>query len=116
MSKIKNLSWDLSDFYSSITDKKIAADIGQIEKDVADFIRQYSDKITKINASQLFTAIEKYEKICEKIGKISSYSYLVYASDLSNQANISFHQNISETLSKSESQLVFFTLELNKIA
>ncbi len=112
-SKIPN--WDLSDFYSSTQDKKIPADIKKIADETKEFVTAFCGKINKLNASQLFSAIKKYEEICEKIGKISSYSYLIYASDLSNQKNISFHQNTSETLNKFESELVFFALELNKI-
>lgn len=116
MSKKNNIpNWDLSDFYSSIKDKKISADLKKIESDTKNFCKKFSGKIVKLSANQLFEAITQYQNICEKIGKISSYSYLIYASDLSNQANISFHQNTSEALNKSESQLIFFTLELNKI-
>jgi oligoendopeptidase F len=108
-------SWDLSDFYSSIKDKKISLDLKNIATDSEKFTKTFSGKVTNLNASQLFSAIRNYEEIAEKIGKISSYSYLIYASDLSNHANVSFYQNTSEALNKFESQLVFFTLELNKI-
>ncbi len=116
MTKLKNIpSWDLSDFYSSITDKKIASDLKKSEQDSKKFAKEFHGKVSKLSAPQLLAAIKQYEKIAENIGKISSYSYLVYASDLSNQKNISFHQNTSETLSKIETDLVFFTLELNEI-
>ncbi len=108
-------TWDLSDFYLSIKDKKISDDLEEIENSVQKFVKKFTTKVADLSANRLFEAIEGYEKISEKIGKISSYAYLVYASDLSNQANISFHQNTSETLSKFESQLVFFSLELNAI-
>ena len=115
MKNLKNVpEWNLSDFYSSIEDKKISREVKKIEKDCKEFVAEFSGKITKISASKLYLAIESYEKISEKIGKISSYSYLIYAADLSNQSNIAFYQNISETLSKFESQLIFFTLELNQ--
>lgn len=115
--KLKNTppSWDLSDFYSSITDKKIAADIKKITADTKKFVADFLGKVNKLSAPQLFTAIQKFEELSEKIGKVSCYAQLLYASDLSNQDNVAFHQNISETLSKFESDLVFFTLELNKI-
>lgn len=108
-------AWDLSDFYSSTKDKKIATETKQIENLSENFTKKFCGKVNKLNASELYKAILQYEEICEKIGKISSYSYLVYASDLSNQNNLSFYQNTSESLSKYESKLVFFTLELNKI-
>ncbi len=108
-------NWDLSDFYASPKDKKIAAEIKKISDDTKKFTKEFCGKIGKLSAPQLFLAIKKFEELCEKIGKISSYSQLLYASDLSNQDNVAFHQNTSETLSKFESELIFFSLELNKI-
>jgi len=113
--QIKAPNWNLADFYSSISDKKIAADLKKIESDAKNFAKKFSGEITKLSAPELLVAITTYEKICELIGKISSYAQLVYAADLSNQKNIAFHQNIHETLSKFESELVFFALEINQI-
>jgi len=109
-------AWDLSDFYSSTTDKKIASDINIIAKKTGAFVKEYEKKVAKLNATKLYEAIKSFEEISEIIGKISSYSYLVYAADLSDQKNIAFHQNTSEKLSKFESDLLFFTLELNEIS
>jgi oligoendopeptidase F len=109
-------NWDLSDFYSSIKDKKITADLKKIENESKKFNKEFTGKIIKLSATKLFEAIKTYEKIAEKIGKLASYSYLIYASDLSNPSNISFHQNTSEALSKFESDLIFFCLEINKIS
>lgn len=108
-------SWDLSDFYSSPKDKKIATDLKKISVESEKFAKDFGKKVTKLDAKKLVIAIKKYEEICELIGKVSCYSQLLYASDLSNQSNISFYQNISEKLSEHEAKLVFFTLELNQI-
>ena len=108
-------SWDLTDFYSSTKDKKIAADLKKISDAAQKFVKKYLKKVGRLTAPQLALAIFEYEKIAEEIGKISSYSYLIYASDLSDQSNISFYQDISEKLSKFEKELVFFTLEINLI-
>ena len=108
-------SWDLSDFYSSTKDKKITADIKKIALESEKFVKDFAGKIVKSDAKKLVEAIKKYEEICELIGKVSCYSQLLYASDLSNQNYISFYQNTTEQLSEYESKLVFFTLELNQI-
>ncbi len=108
-------SWNLSDFYSSIKDKKINSDLNLAKKSAQDFAKKYFKKVSKLKGSEFFDAIEKYEEISEIIGKLGSYSYLIYASDLSNQNHISFHQNICEDISKIEKDLVFFTLEINEI-
>lgn len=108
--------WNLTDFYSSITDKKLEEDLAAIADESSNFAQKYSQKIAQLNATELLAAIETYEKISEKIGKISSYSYLIYASDTSDAKKLAFFQNTSEALSKFESTLLFFTLEINKIS
>ncbi len=108
-------SWDLSDFYSSPKDKKIAADIKKIAAETAKFATNFAGKIAKLDAKKLSLAIAEYEKICEMIGKVSCYSQLLYAADLSNHDNIAFYQNTNEKLSEYESHLVFFSIELNQI-
>lgn len=109
-------NWDLSDFYSSIKDKKIDADIKKTSEEAKKFSQKYLKKIANLNADSLADAIKEYEKISERAAKISSFSYLIYASDLSNQENVSFYQNISEKLNSVESKLVFFTLEINELS
>jgi oligoendopeptidase F len=108
-------SWNLKDFYDSINDKKINQDLEKATNLAKKFNKNFHKLITKIDDKKLFIAIKEYEKICELIGKISSYSYLVYAADLSNQKNIAFYQNINESINKIESDLVFFCLEVNQI-
>lgn len=109
-------SWDLSDFYSSTKDKKINSDIKNIAVESEKFVKNFAGKICDLDAKKLVEAIKKYEEVCEAIGKVSCYSQLLYASDLSDQNNISFYQNINEKLSEYEAKLVFFTLELNQIS
>ena len=108
-------SWNLTDFYSSILDPKIEKDLRNIKNSIVKFKKSFEGKVLKLSAKKLYEVIKEYEKISEKIGKISSYSYLIYAGDLSNQKNIAFYQNISEKVSQFSTELVFFDLELNQI-
>ncbi len=114
--KINAPKWNLSDFYSSISDKKIDKDFDFAKKEVFDFEKKYCKKIAKLNAKSLFEAIAKYQEISEILGKISSFSYLIYASDLSDKKNLEFYQNISEKITEIEKNLVFFNLEINEIS
>lgn len=109
-------NWDLFDFYSSIKDKKIDADIKKISEAAKKFAKKYFKKVEGLSADQLAKAIVEYENISESAAKISSFAYLIYASDLSNQENISFYQNTSEKLNSIDSELVFFTLEINELS
>ncbi len=112
-------NWNLGDLYSGIDDKKITSDLANIESLTKNFITNYKNKINeislKLNGEELYQAIIKYQNIAENLGKISTFAYLSYAGDLSNQKILAFFQNISEEITKIESQLVFFTLEINQI-
>ena len=108
-------NWDLSDFYSSISDKQINRDLDEIKKRSEDFEKKYQDKISEITGSDLYSAIKEYEDVSEIMGKLISYAYLNYASDLSNQDYVSFYQNISEKISEYESKFIFFTLGINNL-
>ncbi|MBL6665145.1 MAG: M3 family oligoendopeptidase [Rickettsiales bacterium] len=114
LGKVPN--WNLEDFYKNIEDPQIKKDLNNLDNKTTKFAKEYEGNVTKLNAKELFKAISVYEIISENIGKISSYAYLVYASNLSDQKNISFYQNISEKLNSLSTKLVFFTLEINKIS
>lgn len=114
LGKVPN--WNLEDFYKNINDPQIQKDLNSLETKTTKFAKEYEGKINKLTANDLTKAIKNYESISESIGKISSYSYLIYASNLSDQKNVAFYQNISEKLNSISTKLVFFTLELNKIS
>ncbi len=108
--------WNLDDLYIAIDDPKIKKDLQKIDNASNDFCREYENCIKDLNPSQLSQAIELFENICESSAKISTYSCLLYNSDLSNQKYIAFNQNISEEISKYDSRLVFFMIEINNLS
>ena len=109
-------NWDLSDFYNGIHDPKINEFLTKIKKDCEDFHNKYFQKISNLNAQEFLNAIKEFEILGESTSKLSSYGYLVYSSDLSNQEHVAFYQNTNEELSKYDAQLVFFCLEINLLA
>lgn len=107
--------WDLTDFYNSITDKKIAGDFKIASNFAAQFKENYQGKLQKISALNFAKAIKEYEKISEILGKISSFAYLNYATNLNTPKDTAFYQDSSEKINDIFSQLVFFELEINQI-
>ena len=114
--KLNNLpDWDLTDFYSSTSDKQIEEDFIVARELANKFKNQYQNNLQDIEAVSLFNAIKSYEEISEILGKISSFSYLNYITHLNNEKDIAFYQNNSERVNEIYSLLVFFELELNQI-
>lgn len=108
--------WNLGDFYSSIDDKKIAADFKQAEKLCASFKKNYAGKVAKLPGAALAKAIVEYEAIQELLGKLGSYAGLIFAKNMTLPANAQFYQNTSEKITTLSSGILFFGLDLNKIS
>ncbi len=108
--------WDLSDFYNGPSDPAVVRDIKTLEKKAAAFAKNYVGKLAKLTGDDLAKAVAQYEKIQDSLGRIGSYAQLLYASDMSAPANTQFYQNAQEQLTVISSQLIFFSLEINKLS
>jgi oligoendopeptidase F len=106
--------WDLSDLYESLNDKNIQNDLIEIEKLKTKFIEKYRNKVFQLDEKDLLEAVETYENIGEKSAKLATFAYLHKAKDSSDSSIAIFYQNIMDKVSKIESEILFFSLELNK--
>ena len=107
-------TWDLSDLYSSLDDTRINIDIEELKSMIYNF-RKYKGRIASLNGKELYKALIEYENIEELMSKLASYSYLKYSENLASEENIKFYQRIKEELTVFYADILFFTLELNKI-
>ncbi|MDR3290454.1 MAG: M3 family oligoendopeptidase [Rickettsiales bacterium] len=108
-------SWNLDDLYLSVDDEKINSDLILLTKKIATFKSVYKNNVKKLPANELYKSLEEFEVIQEMESKLSSYAYLKYAENLSVDESVKFYQSIVEKLTKLESELVFYTLEINKL-
>lgn len=107
-------TWDLSDLYSSLDDARINIDIKELKSMIYNF-RKYKGRVASLNGKELYKALIEYENIEELMSKLASYSYLKYSENLASEENIKFYQRIKEELTVFYADILFFTLELNKI-
>ena len=107
--------WKLSDLYDSPNNKNIKSDLDYIKNSTINFEKKYEGKIASLKAQALFKAIEKLQVINEKIDRLMSYAYLLYAENIDIEKNKIFLQQIKEKITKYSSSLIFFDLELNNI-
>lgn len=107
--------WDLSDFYLSPQAPTVSKDFKQAEKLCATFKKNYSGKVIKLSGASLTKAIKDYEAIQELLGKLGSYASLLFAKNMLAPENSQFYQNTSEKITTLSSQILFFTLDINKI-
>ena len=65
--------------------------------------------------AELGEAVAAYEALQDLLGRIGSYAQLVYAGNMTDPAIARFYQTIQERVTDIAAELLFFTLELNKL-
>ena len=105
----EGVRWDLSDLYSDLKDKKIQRDLNDLFKKSEAFEKKYRGKINsnKLTAKSLLNAAQDLEYISEKIGRLLSFAYLVFAGDTGNPENGAFLQMIQEKSTEAKAFNVF---------
>ncbi len=107
--------WDLSDLYSGPEAAELAADLDRAEAAADRFNGDYCGKVGDLPAADLARAVQRYEDDEDLLGRIASYAQLYHAADVSDREVGRFYQTTMERLSAITTNLIFFTLELNRI-
>ena len=83
MAKAEGINWDLSDLYEGISDPRVEKDFERISARADRFEKKYRGKIKSpsLTAGELAGAVKEVERLSEGIGKILSFSHLVFAAD-----------------------------------
>jgi oligoendopeptidase F len=107
--------WDLSDLYPGPDSEALARDLRELASDAEAFRERYRGRLADLPGVALGAAVETYEQLQEKIGRIMSYASLVHTSDLSDPEVGRFYQTMQERTNAISTTLLFFTLELNRL-
>lgn len=109
--------WDLRDLYSSPAAPEIDRDKAAAATEAARMKAAYQGKLAALagDGSKLAVAIKDYEALSDLMGKLASYAGLYYAQKQADPARAKFYGDISESLTKTSTDLIFFELELNQI-
>ena len=73
--------WTLDDLYRSPDDPVLRMDLERVAADAARFAERWAGKIAGLSGNRLVDAIEAYERIDERMGRLSSYAQLLHAGD-----------------------------------
>jgi oligoendopeptidase F len=107
--------WDLKDLYPGRESAELKAALAESESGSKQFRSRYEGKLASLSGADLAGAIRSYEKIQETLGRIMSYAYLDYCTDMTDAETGRFFQNMQETVNSISTELLFFALELNRI-
>jgi oligoendopeptidase F len=111
--------WDLKDLYPGLDSPEIKWDLENSENRCVEFEKTYKGQLAALaavpSAPGLFEAVKRYEAISDLLGRLGSYSGLLYASDNTNPTYSKFYGDINERITAASIHLLFFTLELNRV-
>jgi oligoendopeptidase F len=108
-------SWDLSDLYDGVESAALARDLDDARAREVAFRQDYASKLDGLPAAGLAEALQRYEAIEETLGRVMSYAQLLFSGDSSDAAIARFYQSMSERVTEITTDLLFFTLELNRL-
>jgi oligoendopeptidase F len=108
-------TWDLSDLYSSPDSPQVMADLAKAEQYAKSFGGTWAGTLENAPGAALAAAITEFERIQEMLGRVASYAQLLFAGDSSDPAIGRFYQTVNERVTAIGSDLIFFTLELNRL-
>lgn len=107
--------WDLSDLYPTPDNEAVTADFAAAESAAVAFETATAGMLAGMSGGELAAAISEYERIEEILGRLSSYSQLLFASNSTDAAIGKFYQTVTERVTTISSHLLFFALELNRL-
>ncbi len=112
--------WNLADLYPGMDSAEYASDLARAATDCAAFAEKWRGKLTQAAeaadaSAQLFQAVQDYEAIEDRLGRIMSYAGLIYSGDTTDPTRAKFYGDAQEQITNASSDLLFFTLELNRI-
>jgi oligoendopeptidase F len=108
-------AWDLSDLYAGKEDPRLQADLAAADRDAKGFRERHFGKLASLSGAALGEAVAEFEKIEERLGRIMSFAELTYAGNQSDPITAKFFQTMQERVNAVSTQILFFTLELNRI-
>ena len=112
--------WNLADLYPGMDSAEYTSDLARAATDCAAFAEKWRGKLATAAGSpdasaQLFQAVQDYEAIEDRLGRIMSYAGLIYSGDTTDATRAKFYGDAQEKITNASSDLLFFTLELNRI-
>ena len=107
--------WDLGDLYAGPESPELKSDLDRSATAAEGFRDHYRGKLAALSGDELAAAIAAYERLQDTLGRAMSYASLYYAADMSDPESGRFYQNMHERVNAIATELLFFTLELNRI-
>ena len=112
--------WRLEHLYPSMESSEFAKDLTRASNEAAAFAATYKDKLGALLLAgdaneKLFALLADYERIEDRLGRVMSFAALSYTVDTSDPKRGKFYGDAQEKVTAASADLLFLTLELNRL-
>ena len=107
--------WNLADLYQGRDSPTLEADLKRSTDAAKAFRLRFQGKLADLDGNALGAAVATYEAMQDTLGRISSYAQLVHAGNVADPEIGRFYQTIQERVTDISTDLLFFTLEINRL-
>ena len=108
--------WNLDDLYTGENAAELKRDLDWLEEACASFARDYEGKLAELDEDGLLECVLRNEKINNIAGRIMSFAGLRYYQLTTDGGRTKFMSDMQEKITNFTTPLVFFSLELNRLA
>lgn len=112
----EDILWNLKDLYPHPEDETVSADTDWCIREGKAITRDYKGKIAEQSAEQINVLVKRLEDLEARLGRMITYAFLNYTTQVDNAEAGAFYQKMHELISQVETDLVFFELEWNLLA
>lgn len=111
----EEITWDLSDLYSSADDPAFENDKEKVRTLANRFSEKYKGRVADLSAKEHAESLVEYEEIVQIAGKLGSFAQLKWSTNTEDPALGKLLQEARELGSEISQALVFFSVEWLKI-
>ena len=107
--------WDLADLYPGRGSPELTRDLAGLAAAAAAFRARYQGRLGALPGAELGAAVAEYERLQEVAGRVMSYAELMRAGNVADPEIARFFQTMHERINAISTELLFFTLEINRL-
>lgn len=110
-----DITWNLEDLYPSPESTEVEQDANWCEAESSELEKQFHATLDQLSAQDLQELVSRLETLETRLGKLLTYAFLNFTTQIDNEAAGAFYQKIHELNNRCSKHTVFFELEWNQL-
>jgi oligoendopeptidase F len=108
-------TWDLTDLFPAARLDELRPALRSIEDQARGFAAKYKGRLESLRPAEFAAAVDAYQKFEESLARLSAFAELLFSAQSDDPASGQLLQFVTEQATSTTSELLFFTLEINRL-